>query len=284
MKETLKGSLFIIAAMSLFALMGVFVRLINLPSSVIIFYDFMFTAIILAAFFLFKNKSVLIVKKYFWLIVTLGVVNSFNNFFFFQAFKFTTLSNTVLTHYTAPLFVALFAHLILKERLEKLTVISLIIAMAGLVVISYGNFSFQSGDFRGIAYGTGSGFMYGLTIILIKHLSKFFSVYTINIYMSFVMALVFAPFVFASKTFLISANQAALILLMSLLFGVLASILHMQGIKRMTAQKGGILAYTEPLAATMFGFLFFTEIPSMPTIIGGLLIIYAGYLIMRHQK
>ena len=79
MKETLKGALFVIAAMLIFGFMGVFVRFLGLPSFVIVFFMFLFSAIILFLFFLFKDKSIIFLKKYKWLILLLGAFNLLNN-------------------------------------------------------------------------------------------------------------------------------------------------------------------------------------------------------------
>ena len=114
----------------------------------------------------------LLIKKYKWFILLYGIINLLNNFFFFQAFLNTSISNAVLTHYTAPIFVALLAPYLLKERLEKITIIALIIAIIGLGIISYQNLSLQSKDFIGIVFGTASGLMFALVIISIKYLSK----------------------------------------------------------------------------------------------------------------
>lgn len=283
MKDTLKGALFIIAAMLIFGFMGIFVRFLGLPSFVIVFFMFVFSAIILFLFFLFKDKPIIFLKKYKRLILLLGVFNLFNNFFFFQAFLNTTISNAVLTHYTAPIFVALLVPYLLKERLEKITIISLIIAIAGLGIISYQDISFQSNDFIGMAYGTASGLMYALVIILIKHLSKYLSVFTINIYQSLVVALLMAPFIIASNLN-VSLNSLFSLFSFALLFGILATLLYMQGVKRIKSQHAGILAYIEPVAATFYALIFFFEIPSLNTMVGGILILFSGYLVIRGEK
>lgn len=283
MKETLKGAVFIIVATLMFGFMGIFVRFLGLPSFVIVFFSFLFSAIILLLFFLFKDTSIIFIKKHLLLIILLGIFNLFNNFFFFQAFVSTTISNAVLTHYTAPIFVALLAPFLLKERLEKITIISLIIAVAGLGIISHQDLSFQSNDFIGMMYGTASGLMYALVIIVIKHLSKYLSVFTINIYQSLIVALLMAPFVIVSKIN-VSVTSLFLLLLFALLFGVIATLLYMQGIKRIKSQHAGILAYIEPVAATFYAMMFFREIPTLNTIIGGVLILMSGYLIIRRKE
>ena len=191
MKETLKGAVFIIAAMAVFGFMGIFIRFLNLPAHVIVFFSFFFTGIILFVFFLIKDRKILFVKKYLLILALMGLFNILNNVFYFQAFANTTISNAVLTHYTAPIFVALLAPIILKEKIEKVTIKALFFSVIGVMLISYsGNFSFYAGEFIGILYGIASGLMYALVIITAKHISKFISIFSINIYQSFFGAMI----------------------------------------------------------------------------------------------
>ncbi|TAL22864.1 MAG: EamA/RhaT family transporter, partial [Nitrospirae bacterium] len=46
----------------------------------------------------------------------LGVVGLLNTFTYYYAFKYTSIANAVLTHYTAPVIVAFLAPLFLKEK------------------------------------------------------------------------------------------------------------------------------------------------------------------------
>jgi drug/metabolite transporter (DMT)-like permease len=283
MKETQKGSLFIILAMSIFGLYGIFIRSINLPSFVIVFYNFLFAAIIMSAYFLVKDKSIFKFKNYFWLLMALSVFAMLNNLFFFKSFQLTTISNAVLTHYTAPIFVAIFAPLFLKEKLEKITLVALLISIVGLILILSNNFSFNDTNFLGIIYGTASGLMYGFVIIILKHLSGKLSIYTINIYMAFIAAAILTPFIITSRV-TINTSTWFMLLLIALIFGITATLLHINGVKRVKSQHAGVLAYSEPFTAPIYAFLFFSEIPTFNTIIGGSLVIFSGYLIIRDQK
>jgi drug/metabolite transporter (DMT)-like permease len=283
MRDTLKGAFFVISAMLIFALFGIFVRSINLPSFALVFFMFLFTGVILFLYFFIRDRKILNVKKYIWFLVLLGGINVLNNFFFFQSFKLTTISNAVLTHYTAPIFVALFAPLFLKEKVEKITIIALILSIVGLVFVVSNDLSFYGKDFAGIMYGIGSGVMYALVIILIKHMSKSIPVYSINIYQSLIGALILLPFVINSKLD-ITVNLLLILVVFALIFGITATLLHMSGIKRIRSQHVGILAYIEPVAAIIYGFTFFSEIPSLNTLIGGIFILISGYLIIRREK
>ena len=283
MNESQKGAFFIIVAMLIFGFYGLFVRALNLPSFVILFYNFLIAGIILVIIFLVKDKSIVIVKKHIWWLLLLGFFSTLNNLFYFQAFVLTTISNAVLTHYTAPIFVAILAPFLLREKLDKLTVVALILSVFGLIVVSYNDFSFYAKDFLGIIYGTASGLMYGLVIITIKYLSQYLSIYSINIYQSLIGALLLIPFVIRFSS-IPSISTLFLLLLFALLFGVAATLIYFAGVKRVKSQHAGILAYSEPIAATLYAIILFSELPKLNTIIGGLLILISGYLIIIKQK
>ncbi len=280
MKEIFKGALLIILAMSIFGFIGIFVRFLSLPSQTIVFFNFLITSIMLFAFILVKDRRMLNAKKYLVVLILLAAANVLNNYFFFQAFVLTEISNAVLTHYTAPIFVALLAPVLLKEKIEKITVLALMLSALGLLVMSYHSFSFHSKDFSGIMYGTASGLMYAFVIIAVKHLSGNMPIYPINMYQSFFGALFLAPFTLNSGLN-IGASKIFMLLLFAFIFGITATLLNINGIKRVKSQHAGILAYIELVAASIYAFIFFLEIPNLTTVIGGILILFSGYMIIR---
>ncbi len=285
MKETLKGAVFIISAMAIFGFTGIFIRLINLPAQVIVFFSFLFIGVVLSAFFLIKDRKIFFVKKYLLILALMGLFNILNVFFFFQAFVNTSISNAVLTHYTAPVFVALLAPFILKEKIENITIKALFFSVIGVALIGYSeNFSFYTKEFIGILYGVASGIMYALVIITAKHLSKFISIFSINIYQSFFGAMMLLPFVAMTKFTLNFSFMIWVMVLFALVLGVLATCLHFAGVSKVKSQHAGILAYAEILFAVFYGFVFFFEVPSLATIIGGILILFGGYLVIRREQ
>lgn len=277
MKEEIKGFIFIIGAMGIFGLYGIFVRFLNLTPQLILFFNAFFVALILFLIF-FKKREIFNIKQHRLIIVLLGIAFVANNFFYFAAFQLTTIANAILTHYTAPIFVAVLAPFLLREKLEKVTLISLIISFLGLFLIASEGLSLSSPNFLGILFGVASGLAYAFSIIIYKYLLRDLPVYTLIFYQSLVGSMILAPFIIPQ----ISSSLPFLWLLsFALLFGILATFLHFQGIKRVKAQHAGILGYTEPLFGASYAFLFFAEIPTIITLIGGTFIILGGYLIFR---
>jgi drug/metabolite transporter (DMT)-like permease len=277
MKEEIKGFIFIILAMAIFGFYGIFVRFLNLSSQLILFFNSFFVAIILFFAFL-KQKEKFSLKQHRLIILFLGMTFVANNFCYFKAFQLTTIANAILTHYTAPIFVAILAPLFLREKLEKITLISLIISFFGLFLIASEGLSLSPANFLGILFGTASGLAYAFSIIIYKYLLRDLSVYTLIFYQSLMGSIILTPFVLPQ----ISTSLPWFYLLsFALLFGIFATFLHFQGIKRIKAQQAGILGYTEPVFGTIYAFIFFAEIPTIPAFIGGALIILSGYLIFR---
>ncbi len=283
MREESKGALFVISSMMIFGSMGIFVRSLNVPLQVIIFFSFLVPPIVLFIFFLFKDKKALLVRKYIGIIVITGILNIATNYFYFEAYIKTTISNAVLTHYTAPIFVALFAPLFLKEKIQRNTLYALLISIIGIVIITYKDFSLSSSDLEGILYGLASGITYGLLIIAIKFLSGYFSIFTIHIYQSFAGAFIISPF-FVSSSFLLSRDTVYLLILFAIIFGIAGPLTYFSGIKRMKSQHASILAYSEIIFAIIFAFVFFKELPLFSSIIGGMMIILAGIIVLRGEK
>lgn len=73
------------------------------------------------------------------------------------------------------------------------------------------------------------------------------------------------------------------LVIMGVMNTALAFSLFMNGIKKVKAQHVGVLSYSEPIFATIYAFFLFLEIPTISTIIGGILIIIGGCLVIIKQ-
>ena len=277
MKEETKGFIFIIGAMAVFGFYGIFVRFLNLTPQLILFFNAFLVALILFFVFL-KKREIFNIKQHRLIIVFLGMAFVANNFFYYAAFQLTTIANAILTHYTAPIFVAILAPFLLREKLEKVTFFSLIISFSGLFLIAFEGLKLSFGNFSGILFGTASGLAYAFSIIIYKYLLRDLPVYSLIFYQSLIGAIILAPFIYPQLSF---SLPFLWLLIFALLFGILATFLHFQGIKRVKAQHAGILGYTEPVFGSAYAFLFFSETPTFTTLIGGALILLSGYLIFR---
>lgn len=280
----LTGYIQIILALILFASSSIYVRFITLPAPLITFYRFSFAVIALIIFLKFRKESIsirpLIKNK---LIAMIGITVAFANVLFFYALQFTTIANGVILHNTAPIFVALLAPFLLKEKVERKTIIALIISFIGIIFIaSPQHLSYSYKESLGVVAGLLSGILYALYIIISKKLQGF-SPFQINYLQFLIGVLLLSPFLLLMPH-TVSLVQLSLLFVMGVINTAVAFTLFFHGMKSIKAQHVGILSYGDPFFAILFAFVIFREIPSLNTIIGGIFVIIGIYIIMRKRK
>lgn len=277
-----RGALLITAAMFLFSGIGPFVRTVGLPPAVIILCSSGFAALLLLSWFVCRGavNTVNIRGQHVWLFVS--ALSLFGNLFcFYQSYRLTTMANAVITHYTAPVFAALLAPLLLGEKRERVTGVALVISTAGLVLIA-GNVAPGSAHLAGTALGLLSGLFYGISIVVGKRLVQSVRPSVIMLYQSTILTCLALPFALfetwqpAPGTFLMLGGYALVVCL-------LAPALYLRGLRHVAAQHAGILAYSELLFVVLLGVLL-GEQPGANVLAGGLLIAISGWIILRAES
>lgn len=278
--------LYIVVAIFLWSTLGIFIKLSGAPVAALMFFSCAISSVI-AGSFIFSRKGdfPLPGKKVALSLIILGAVSLANTFSFFYAYKNTSISNSVLTHYMAPVFVAFIAPFILKEKLTFRIALSIVIAMAGLWImlrISAGEFIglVMSGDkdTTGIAAGLFSGFAYAVLIIIIRLLALNVHPMVMTFFQNITIAIILMPFVNMSD-FL--SYSPLIYIIMGSVHSTIAPALYFKGMQEVTAQKTAILGYIEPVCAIALGALLLNEAIVLATVAGGAMILFSGYLIIK---
>ena len=272
-------SLYILLAIFLWSGLGIIVRLSGVEVHILIFYSVITALIVQGLILSHKNyrKEIPDFRKLKYPAI-LGVAGLLNTFSYFLAFKHTTIANAVLTHYTAPLIVAFLAPLFLREKVTRKIIVAIAIASTGLWIMLNG-FSFKEGHALGITAGLVSGFAYAAVIILIRVYTQSFNPVVLAFFSNAVIAIFLAPFV---REFPVNALWSFLV--MGIVHSTIAPILYFKGLRYVSAGRTAVLGYLEPVIAIIFGIIFLSELPGKGSIIGGLLIIFSGYLTLRGGK
>jgi drug/metabolite transporter (DMT)-like permease len=122
-----------IVALSLSAM---FVRWAEAPGPITGFYRLFISTILFTPIFLQRqSKLPPIDRSVIWFPLLAGVFTAFDFAFWNTSVKYTTAANATLLGNTAPLWVALAAFIIFKERLRGTFWFGLILALAGAVLI-----------------------------------------------------------------------------------------------------------------------------------------------------
>lgn len=273
------GPFYILSAIFLWSSLGVVVRLSGVEIHILIFYSIVVALIVQAIILSRKNyrKEIPEIKRLKYPMI-LGVFSLLNTFTYFYAFKYTTIANAVLTHYTAPIIVAFLAPVFLKEIITRRIILVILMASVGLWVMLNG-FSFQEGHMAGIIAGLASGLAYAIIIIYLRIQSKNFHPLVLAFFSNAVIALLLAPFVRE-----IPFHAVWSFLIMGIVHSTIAPILYFKGLQLVEANKTAVLGYLEPVCAIILSIFFLNEHPGINSIIGGILIIFSGYLTLKKEQ
>ncbi|MFN8381765.1 MAG: DMT family transporter [Anaerolineales bacterium] len=127
-----------IVALSLSAM---FVRWADAPGPITGFYRLLISTFLLTPVFLKQQKQLApIDKKYLYLPLAGGLFTAFDFAFWNSSLKFTTAANATLLGNTAPLWVALAALLIFREKLKGTFWIGLLLALTGAALVMGSDF------------------------------------------------------------------------------------------------------------------------------------------------
>lgn len=285
------GYLKIVSAILIWSSLGIFVRKIALPNADIIFYSAVIAGLVqfLMVSLTGRLKKTIRNKNSansIFLLILLPVCFLGNTLLFYFAFTHTTIANAVLTHYTAPIFVALMAPVFLKEKILKTAWLAIILSSFGLWFILGAPVSGKeifAGDSesRGIIAGLLSGFAYALLILIIRGIASQFSALFIIFIQNSLVALLLLPFV---PMIQLTWQSLPYIVTLGIVHSTIAPLLYVQGFKSVKANEAAILGYLEPIGAILLAWIFLNEIPEIKAILGGALILYSGFMIIRNKK
>lgn len=268
----------LILAMTIFGTIGIFVRYIPLPSSVIACVrGFVGVAFLLLVTLVKKTKiSLKDIKKNLLLLVISGAFIGINWILLFEAYRYTTVATATLCYYMAPIFVTIASPFILKEKLTLKKVLCVLTALIGMIFVSgiVGTSSLQI-NVPGILCGVGAAFFYACVILLNKHI-KDISSYDMTMTQLLIAALVILPYaLITADVSIASLDIKALICLM--IVGIVhtgfAYMIYFSSITGLKAQTVAIFSYIDPVIAIILSALLLKEEMGLFGIIGAILIL-----------
>jgi drug/metabolite transporter (DMT)-like permease len=211
----------------------------------------------------------------------LGIGDALNCVLFFAAYQRTTVAIAVLTHYLTPIFVALAAPLLLREKARARTFAAVAVAFVGLVLLlSPWRAGLGRNDMVGAALGAGSAVFYASNVLVNKRLARAFS----GSEMMFFHGLVAAPLLFAlvppAEYGLVSRHALSVVALGALGPGVLGGLFFVWGLRRVAASHASVLTLLEPFVAVLLAAVAMGEYLGIASLFGGGLILGGALVVV----
>lgn len=274
-------TVFIIAAGSLWGLMGIFVKWFDgfgISAMPMTFLRALVTAVAMMLFMLIKHRNKLKIRlKDLWMFVGTGLCSIvFFNYCYFQTIMVTSLSVAAILLYTAPIFVMLMSAVLFREKLTARKLTALALAFGGCVLVT-GVVTGGGCSFGAILTGLGAGLGYALYSIFSRYALRRYHAYTVTVYTFVIACIGSIPFVDLRHIAGVMAvpEYASAVVVMGLVVSVLPYILYTSGLNHVETGHASIMASVEPVVATLIGIILFHETMTAFTAIGALLVVAA---------
>lgn len=269
----------LVIAMLIFGTIGIFVRHIGLPSSVIAvargYIGMLFLMLVLAVKRQKLNWAAIRTAPV--LLVASGAVIGFNWIALFEAYNYTTVTTATLCYYLAPVFVTLASPILFKEKLTVKKLICVGVALVGMVFVSgvleSGGVSLS--EMRGILYGLAAAVLYAGAMLLNKML-KTIPAFDKTLVQLGVAATVALPYVLATVD-VGGLKPAPLSIVMLLVVGVihtgLAYTMYFSSIDSVPIQTVALFSYIDPVSAIFLSAVFLREPLALRSVTGAVLVL-----------
>ncbi len=188
----------------------------------------------------------------------------------------------------APIFVLIFAYILFGEKITRKKLICMILAILGCILMSgVLQDSLTSIPLFGILSGIGAGLFWAVYLIASKKsIEKGNHTYTILIYSIIFISIALLPLTnFAQITDFISINPTLTIIFLILHSTFSFALPYILSTLSLNYIDSGIssilLSGAEPLAALIFGFLIYSEMPTIIMICGFILTIISMMMLSK---
>ena len=230
---------------------------------------FFLLALIAFLFVTYKKNTFNIIKESGLPGLLGGFVLSFSFVAFVVAMSNTTVANVVFIISTQTMFLAIFGYLYLKEKVSLIGLISILLAMSGIIIM-VGD-SISGGSLFGNIVALAIPINFAILVMIIRKNTKVDMVPAI--FYSGIFSLIYGFFL--AESFEFTKHD----LWMGFLLGVpqlaVSFICITIGSRTVESATVGILMLMETLCAPLWVWLFLNEIPPISVFIGGAVIISA---------
>lgn len=270
------------------SLSAIFVKLANAEAGVIAFYRMLFSVIIMAPLFFWKyTRELKGLSKRDWIFSTIaGIFLAFHFILWFESLNFTSVASSTVLVTLQPIFAFVGTYLFFKEKITVKTIIAGAIAIAGSILISWGDFQLSGSAFYGdmlalIACALVTGYLlFGQDVR--KRLSLV--TYTMVVYTVSTITLFFYVLIKGESFGPYPSIDWIWFILLAIVPNLLGHNLFNWAIKFVSTNVISIAILFEPIGAAILAIIFFQEYLVASQIIGGLVVLLGIVLFVVDEK
>lgn len=203
---------------------------------------------------------------------------------FFAAIEITTVAIAVLSHYVAPILIALVA-----PRIDKIEVRgarpAAAVALLGLLIVLEPWAEPQHGALLGACVGVISAVCYTGNMFVVRRLAIRIGAPRAMAYHSLIAAAIMMPLLFVDGAHARIAREDVLLLVAgAVILGAASGVMFAVGLTRIGSARTAILCFAEPLVAVAVGALVWDEPLHPLAVLGGAMVLGAGIHVAREAR
>ena len=264
---------------------AIFIRLAEVPALIIAAYRLGIASLLILPF---TSKRVFssfrdLSRRTLSLVVLSGIFLAAHFYLWVTSLELTTVASSVILVTANPIFVAVASYFLWHEKLSRLSIVGIGIALAGVLIISVGQFSLTSDTFAGDVLALVAGLFAAAYLMIgreVRHNVAAAS-YVPAVYCVAAVALVGSALLAGISFTGYSSNTYLMFLLLAIIPQLLGHTSLNLAARVMPVTLVSVAILGEPVGATILGIIVLGEWPSAFEVAGGLVILSGIYCVLR---
>ena len=219
-------------------------------------------------------------------LVIIGILLGAHFGFWISSVKATSVAASVLLGTCHIVYVSIIGWVIFGEKLNSRGIIGTAIALAGIIILFWGDLVEDPGNFRGNFLAFISGILAGLYYLGgRKHRKNIsLSTYAFIVYLSSAIVMWFVVLTQGLEYRSIPNSEFQLFFLMALVPTLLGHTMQNWALAFLPAYVISITLLAEPIGSGLLAWYIFSEVPSLGVLVGGLIVLVGVYAVALSEK
>ncbi len=267
---------------------AIFIRLAEAPPLVIATYRLTIAAVILIPIASIKSRvSLKQLPRHDWLLILLSSVFMALHFgLWITSLSYTSIASSVILVTSHPAFVAVISYFLWGERLNKLTIGGIVVALLGVIFINYGGFTLSPQAILGDLLALIAGFAMGAYLLIGGQLRARIDIlsYLTIIYTGAAVILLITTLLSGYNLSGYSPLTYTMMILLALVPQLIGHSCLNLAVRLIPVTFVSVAILGEPVGATLLGYIILGETPTLNDIAGGILILGGIFIVLRRKS
>ncbi len=216
-------------------------------------------------------------------LMVVGVVLALHFASWITSLSLTSVASSVIFVHADPIFVAAVSHFVFKERINRGTLLGIVVAFAGATIIAIGDAGIGEANLYGDLLARLGAVMLGIYILEGRRLRQSLDLvsYVTPVYAASAVVLILGSVVTGTRLAPFPPREYILFIALAVVPMIFGHTVYNWALRYVEASVVSISLLGEPVGATILAFLFLNEAPSTLTLIGGFITLVGIYKCVR---